>query len=397
VNAINQPSHRLEVAGIVLVALGLRPALVSIGPTIVTIQDYFGMSHFAAGALVSIPDLLMGILALPTPWLVKKLGRDNLIIGALLLLAVSTLARAIAPGVVSLLLSTAGVGAGIAVAGTLLSGFVKATFPAKAAFMMGIYATSLSLGSTLAAVSTAPVLEAAHSWRVATGMWALPAMAGVVAWLLVAAKEKKALKGLHVPQKIEIPWKDGLAWRIALFFAGVNLIFYALVAWTAPMFIEYGLPVGAAGFILGCFTFFFTLSSLFFGTVSKSVDRRIWLIVSSQIALVGLVLMYIFPGALPFVFIAVVAVGLGGSFTLSMTLPLDNTNNPQETNAWTAFVLTVGYLIAAVGPLLLGAIRDLTGDFQASLLTLIGFAAIMTLIGGSLKPRKRKLQETVSQ
>ena len=116
-NESNKTTNGLAMAGIILVAVALRPSLVSIGPTIDTIQKYFGMSHFTAGALISIPDFLMGLLALPTPWLVKKLGRDNLIMGSLLLIAASTLARAFVPGVASLLLCTAGVGIGIAISG----------------------------------------------------------------------------------------------------------------------------------------------------------------------------------------------------------------------------------------------------------------------------------------
>jgi len=373
-------------AGIILVALALRPSLVSIGPAIATIQHYFGMSHSMTGLLVSIPDLLMGMLALPAPWLMKKLGRDKLIIGSLLLIAASTIARAYSPGVTSLLLCTAGVGAGIAIAGTLLSGFVKATFPTRAAFVMGIYSTSLSLGSTLSAVTTAPVLKATNSWRVAIGIWAVPAVIGLIAWLFVAAKEKKAPVGKKSSRRGDIPWKNITAWKIALFFACVNIIFYSLLAWTAPLFIDHGLSTSMAGYVLGCFTFFFMLSSPVFGTLSKSLDRRSWLFASAVITLSGLLTIALLPGFLPFVIIAVMAVGLGGAFTLGMTLSLDNTRHPEETNAWTAFILTIGYLVAAVGPILLGRLRDVTGTFLVPMLTLSGVAIVMLVLALTLKP-----------
>ncbi|MGI3903158.1 MAG: hypothetical protein ACRYGP_03445 [Janthinobacterium lividum] len=99
----------------------------------------------------------MGLLALPTPWLVRRFGRDPVLLGALLLLCVATLGRSLSADVTTLLLATAGVGAGIAIAGALMAGFVKARFPTKAAMMMGIYATALSLGSTLSAGATGPV------------------------------------------------------------------------------------------------------------------------------------------------------------------------------------------------------------------------------------------------
>lgn len=380
-------------AGIIFVALALRPALVSLGPALVAIRNDFEMSHFAAGALISIPDLLMGLMALPTPWLMKKIGRDNLVFASLGLVAISTVARAYAPNIGFLLLYTAGVGTGIAIAGTILSGFVKANFPTRTAFVMGIYAASLSIGSTLSAFSTAPLLKVTGSWRIATGVWALPAVAGLVAWFIVKVKETKYVKSPIVFDTPKIPWKNGLAWRIAIFFACVNLIFYAMITWTASMFIENGLPGNIAGSILGFFTLIFTLSSFTIGGFSKSRDRRTLLIGSSQVTLVGFILMYFFTGAVAIVFVGIVAAGLGAAFTLAMTLPLDNTLDPDETNSWTAFVMTIGYLIAAAGPLLLGLIRDMTGDFKIPVLTLMGVSMGMILIGNSLKPRKLRFSD----
>ncbi|WP_345952891.1 MFS transporter [Mucilaginibacter sp. PAMB04168] len=375
------------IIGIILVALALRPSLVSIGPSLASIKGYFGLSHASAALLISIPDLLMGVLALTIPWLVNKMGRNPLIIGSLVVIAVSTLARAYSNNLTTLLLTTVGIGTGIAIAGALLSGFVKANFPAKAALVMGIYSTSLSLGSTLSAVATAPILKLTNSWREATGIWALPALFGLIAWLFVYAKESKLPEIPRDPGCSKIPWKNGMAWRIALFFACVNFLFYSLLAWTATLYIEHGMSINSAGYILGCFTFFFMLSSPIFGALSKSVDRRGWLVASSAIALSGLLMIAFNPGFAPFVMIAIMAFGLGGTFTLGMTLPLDNTNHPDETNAWTAFVLTIGYLLASCGPLLLGKLRDLTGGFQVPMLTLVVIATAMLLLGLTLKPK----------
>lgn len=98
----------------------------------------------------------MGALALPTPWLARRFGRDRVILTALVVLFGSILVRAFAGSVGQLLASTFGVGAGIAIAGAL-GGFIKARFPTRAALFMGLYATSLSLDSTVSAALTGPV------------------------------------------------------------------------------------------------------------------------------------------------------------------------------------------------------------------------------------------------
>jgi CP family cyanate transporter-like MFS transporter len=81
------------------------------------------------------------------------------------------------------------------------------------------------------------------------------------------------------------------------------------------------------------------------------------------------------------------AFGLGGAFTLGMTLPLDHADTVEETNAWNAFVLTVAYLVASLGPLAMGSIRDWTGGFVFSFGMLVLVAIGMLALTPYLKPR----------
>ena len=74
---------------LVLIGVNLRPGIVSIGPL-----------------LPSIPDVLMGLLALPTPWLARRFGRDRVILAALFVLFAATLGRAFAGSVAQILLLT---------------------------------------------------------------------------------------------------------------------------------------------------------------------------------------------------------------------------------------------------------------------------------------------------
>jgi CP family cyanate transporter-like MFS transporter len=385
------PALGLGVVAIVLVALALRPSIVSIGPILPRIIEAFALSHAQASLLTAIPDLLMGLLALPAPWLAHRFGRDKTIVTALAILCVATFARAFAPDVLTLLLSTVGVGAGIAVTGTLLSGYVKVNYPTRAAWVMGIYVTGLSFGSTLSAVITAPLAESVGDWRLPAGVWSVLGLLATLAWACVywqhARQHDASQKTVAV--RAPLPWRNALAWRIAAFFACVNLIFYAMVTWTAAVFLEHGLSSSMAGVLLGCFTAAFMLASPVFGACSKSLDRRKWLVASAAMTLLGLLVMNVAPLWAPIPVIAFTAFGLGGAFTLGMTLPLDNTVNASETNAWTAFVLTIGYLIAATGPLAFGYLRDVTGSYDSSLYLLMLMAGVMMVIACWLKPDGR--------
>ena len=381
----------LAITSIVLVAIDLRPGIVSIGSILPAIREEFGLSHAGASLLTTIPDLLMGLLALPTPWLAKRFGRDKVILAALVLLSGSTLGRAFAPNTPIVLLATAGVGAGIAIAGALIAGFIKANFPTRAAVLMGIYATALSFGSTISAAATGPIAQMApRGWRFASGSWSLLGVTAILAWGVVTFHERR-LKPTNAtaPPHVPLPLRNRTAWLVALFFALNNFLFYALLAWTAPMSREYGKSPAFAGLLLASFTAAFMFGNPVFGALSKAHDRRGWLAVCALLTAAGLVPLAIAPNLAPFLWVPLAAFGLGGGFTLGMTLPLDNTHSVHEANVWNAFVLTVGYLVAAAGPLMMGALRDATGTFLLPIWILVILTGAMLALTPLLQPHKR--------
>lgn len=376
------------VLAIVLVAISLRPGIVAMGPALPAIIEAFQLSHAMASMMTAIPDVLMGALALPTPWLVRRFGVNKVLMLALGLLSISILVRAWAGASSVLLLATLGVGAGIAVAGAMFAGIVKASFANRAALMMGIYATALSLGSTLSAGLTGWILQSA-GWRSAIGLWASLGLIAMLAWWCVIRKSAHAQPGGvtgEVPViQTRLPLRSPVAWMVALFFACVNFLFYSILTWTAAMYQENGMPAAEAGAVLASFTFCFMLSSPLVGMGSRNIDRRRWLAGCSLLATIGLAGMAT-PGSWPWLWVPVTAFGLGGAFTLAMTLPLDHTHTPDAANRWNAFVLTIGYLIAATGPFIMGLLHDISGDFVGGYQLLVAVSSLMLALSAMLKP-----------
>lgn len=376
------------VVAIVLVAISLRPGIVSMGPALPAIIDNFHLSHAMASMMTAIPDVLMGALALPTPWLVRRFGVNRVLMLALVLLSLSIGLRAYASNSLILIATTVGVGAGIAIAGAMFAGIAKASFANHAAFIMGIYATALSLGSTLSAGFTGWILQEA-GWRPATGIWAVFGLIAVVAWWQVIRKSA-TLRQVSAPPALattaaRLPIHTPVAWLIALFFACINFLFYSILTWTAAMYQERGLPTAEAGAVLASFTFCFMLASPVAGMYSRQLDRRGWLAGCALLSTAGLVGMAT-PGASPWLWVPLTAFGLGGAFTLAMTLPLDHTHSPDAANRWNAFVLTIGYLIAATGPFIMGWMRDVSGHFNGAYQLLVGVSVLMLVLATRLKP-----------
>lgn len=376
------------VVAIVLVAISLRPGIVSMGPALTAIIDTFRLSHATASMMTAIPDVLMGALALPTPWLVRRFGVNRILMLALALLSLSIAVRAYAGTSAVLIMATVGVGAGVAVAGAMFAGIAKASFANHAAFIMGIYATALSLGSTLSAGLTGWMLQLA-GWRLATGVWAVFGLIAIVAWGLVIQKSvttrQASVTSSTATAQSRLPLHTPVAWLIALFFACVNFLFYSILTWTAAMYQERGMPAAEAGVVLASFTLCFMLASPVVGMYSRHVDRRGWLASCALLSTIGLAGMAT-PGASPWLWVPLTAIGLGGAFTLAMTLPLDHTHSPDAANRWNAFVLTIGYLIAATGPFTMGWMRDASGQFEGAYQLLVGVSILMLVIATRLKP-----------
>jgi CP family cyanate transporter-like MFS transporter len=66
-------------------------------------------------------------------------------------------------------------------------------------------------------------------------------------------------------------------------------------------------------------------------------------------------------------------------FPMILTLPLDLAHRPADVGAFAALMLGGGYVLAAIAPLVLGAVRDETGSFAASLWMLVALAAALVL------------------
>ena len=340
----------------VVIAMALRPGIASIGPVLPLISREFSLSHAVASLLTTIPTLLMGLLALPTSWLARCFGRHEVLLASLVLLFVSMAARAFASNVSVLLLTTAGVGAGIAIAGTLFAGIIKARFPRKVAMMMSVDATSLAFSTTVSAAATGPIAAFAgeHGWRLGTGIWRPIALIGVFAGLAILVWERRefSVASAQRASAAQSPLRNRTAWLVATFFACDNVLFFALLSWISPIYLEHGLSATSASFVLATFAATFTVAIPVFGSLSRGQDRRGWLAACAALAGAGTLGLALAPLLMPRVWIAVAAFGLGGGFTLGMTLPLDNARSADEANTWNAFVMTIGYLIAAAGPFL---------------------------------------------
>jgi MFS transporter, CP family, cyanate transporter len=378
------------IACLLVLSFALRPGIVSIGPALPQIQHAFGLTYSESSLLTSIPDVCMGLFVLCVPGISRRLGVDRTILFSLLLLTVAMLCRALSHSIPVLLFWTAMVGMGIAIVGGLMGGWIKKHFPDESSLFMGLYAGGLSVGATVAAGGTGLIDHLTSNWRVGIGAWGALGVTAIVSWLSLSRRlsaEAGNASRATVRTTIILPWGNWRAWLLAIFFGLCQFIAYACLAWIAPWNFEVHASKIPSGLMLGLFTLLLAAGSFVAGALArKTPDRRMLLAIGSAMTAIGFAGLVFAPTSLPVVFVALIAFGQGGCFALGMTLPLDFADTPEDAHAWTMLILFAGYLIAALGPLIFGYLRDRTGGFLHSFATLL----VISLVSLALTPVLRR-------
>ena len=178
---MSRDRRALLLVAIVLVAVNLRFAITSVGPVVDDIRDDLGLSSAVAGLLTTTPLLALGLVAPFGPPLGRRFGPERVLLCCLLAIAAGIALR-LAGTVAPLFLGTVVAGCGIAIGNVMVPVIVKARFRESAAATMGIYAAALSGGAALATGLTVPLEHATGSWRVALGVWGIPALVAAVVW-----------------------------------------------------------------------------------------------------------------------------------------------------------------------------------------------------------------------
>jgi CP family cyanate transporter-like MFS transporter len=362
-------------AALFLAALALRPQLVGIGPLLPRIEEDLAVSHAVAGLLATVPVLCMGLFAPTAPYLSGRIGTRYGIAACLALLAVFGAARAVAPGALLVILLTFPVGMGIALAGALLPVAVKERFPYRPAFATGVYATAINLGSAIASALAVPIALATGGWRGTLAVFAGFAAGLLVAWIVLTRREPRFQRADARPPRL--PFRSGVAWVLAAIFGLLGIIFYGLNSWLADSFVERGWTETRAGALVAVMNAAAIPAGLLVTWLAdRAGSRRLYLVTASATMLLGVIGLAAVPNG-AWVWATLVGMANGTLFPLILTLPLDVAEHPAQVGAVVGLMLGFGYVLAAVSPFALGAIRDATGSFTAALWAIAAAGAVL--------------------
>jgi CP family cyanate transporter-like MFS transporter len=374
---------------VVAVAVNLRPAIAAVPPVLGAIRSDLGLSATGAGLLTALPVVCMGLFAPVGAALGRRVGREAAVSCALALVGCGTLVRGLAASAVPLYGGTLVAGIGIAMGGALLPGVVKAWFPSRAGAVTGLYTAGLVAGAMLASAATAPLVDALGvGWPAAIGAWGLLAVAALAAWMLVTRRRHAA--GEPAPGRLRLPWGSGVAWRITVYMGSQSLLYYATLTWLSPLYLAAGWSASRAGLLLGLFSLTQVFSALAVpALVDRGGDHRPWIALCVGTVTVMLGALGLAPTAAPWVWAALLGLGVGGMFAIALTLLVRQAATPAAAARLSGMALLVGYLLAATGPVLAGALYDAAGSYRLPFLALAGIGAATLAVGVSVRPGDR--------
>jgi len=380
------------VVALLVVALALRPQLAAVGPLADSIIAELGVTHAFVGLLTAIPVLCMGAFALFGPSLAHLVGVRAGIGLSVAVLVLFAILRTILPGEVPLLLLTFGVGIGTGIIGPILPMFVRGRTPSHMVAGTAAYAAGTILGAVVGSAVAVPLETLTGSWQGSMLVLSLLSGLTVVAWFLmvrgmpgVRAADGRPRARFEMPA---MPWRRIVAWAIGILFGLQSWLYYGTTAWLANVYVERGWdPVAAAGLLAVTNASSLAAIALVPALSGRGASRRALLVAGTMSSALGLAGLTLLPEpALPWT--VLIGLGLGATFTLLLTLPTDIGRDAREVGGTAAMMLVVGYLLASVAPFVLGAVRDATGDFLASLWALVAVAVVMVPLAWSLSPRR---------
>ncbi|MGH1038690.1 CynX/NimT family MFS transporter [Bacillus wiedmannii] len=391
----HQERTYLYILALFFISINLRIGITSVSPLLETIRQDLHISNFSVSFLTAIPVFCMGTFALLTGKVIKKYGAEKSIMACLILIGLATCMRAFTFSISTLFASALFIGIGIALAGPLLSGFIKEKFPTKIGLMIGIYSVGMGTGASLSAGLTIPLQHVLKgSWNMALAFWGVLTIIAIICWYPVMKRKKNT--STQNKKNSSLPLRNKKAWLFTILFGIQSGIFYSITTWLAPANQSMGVSSEQAGTLITVFTVIQMICSFFIPTLADIYkNRALWLLGSICFVLVGLSLM-IFPLTTPWVPSILLGVGLGGVFPLALMLPLYETKSSEDASAWTAMMQSGGYIIGGFIPVLAGIARDYFNSYTQVFIIMTLLSFILFLLTLIMNKMKRNAEDLVS-
>nr|WP_231630207.1 MFS transporter [Lysinibacillus sp. ZYM-1] len=356
----------LLVFGVIFIASTLRMPLTVVGPIVSFIRDDLGISYVLAGFLTTIPLLAFAIISPFAPVVARKLGLELTLFLSTILLAFGIVLRSL--GTTGLLVfGTVLIGVAISFGNVLIPGLLKLKFPYHVGLLMAFFTMSMNLTAGLGAGISYPIANSSLGWQGALAVALILVLLTILIWIPQLKMNKpEPVTTAHKTGKQPI-WKSPVTWAVTGAMGLQSLLFYTTAAWIPEIYIAQGLAPDKAGWMFSIMQFSQVPMALAVPIIaSKMTSQRPLVIMFTSFYLVGFVGVVMEWTTLGILWMILLGLAGGASFSLAMMFFTLRTRTAFEAADLSGFAQSLGYLFAAIGPILFGYLHDLFGSWNTA-------------------------------
>lgn len=381
--------HLLLIAGILFIASTLRVTFTGAAPLLDAIRADYGLSTAQTGMLTTLPLLAFGLVSPLAAGVGRRLGIERSLLVALVLICLGIGLRSL-PSTALLFGGTAIIGCGIALGNVLLPGLIKRDFSQHVARMTGAYSITMGGAAALGSAMVVPLALAGFGWHGALLMLMVFPLLALLVWLPQTRKTATApLTGSGAMHNRGI-WRSALAWQVTLFLGINSLVYYVIIGWLPAILQSLGYSEAQAGSLHGLLQLATAAPGLAIPLILHRLkDQRAIAIIVALMCAISACGLWFWPGQ-AVVWTLIFGFGSGATMILGLTFIGLRANSAHQAASLSGMAQTIGYLLAACGPPLMGKIHDANGDWQIPLLAVALISVVMALFG-ALAGRDREI------
>lgn len=376
-------------AALITMGICLRLIFGSSSAVLDEIRDAYGLSGAEVALLTTGPVICLGLFSAAAPRLARRYTAVVVATVAVTMIAIGSALR-IAPSWAVLLGGTMLAGAGIALGNVLGPVLVRIFFPHRIGLMTGLFTSMVCLSTGFASALTVPGATAlGGSWRGSLALWAIPSL--VAAALLVVVTVRYLRFRRTVPEDdgadargaARTVLRSPVAWAVTGFMGLQSLQAYALIGWIPTIYRDRGMSAEAGGAMLAIGGLLSVVTALTFPQwAARRREQRIVAVAAVALQGIGVLGVLAFGNGLgAWIANIFVGFGLGAMISLAVTMMNLRAATTSEAVSLSAMSQTVGYLFAAWGPMLMGVLHGVRGDWTLPLITLLVLLIPLLLCG----------------
>lgn len=372
----------LALLAVALISVNLRPGATSLGPLLEEVRTSLDLGGTLAGLLTALPGFAFAIAGGLAVGLARKVGLSAGITLGVVAVVVTLVARVLTDSSALFLVLTALGLAGMGLGNVLVPAWIKTHSSDGGVRLMTIYGMGLTVGGSAGPLLAAPVAAVAPGeWRGALGMWGLVAVTALIPWVIITVKDR-----VHRRAAGERPTSgirhSPTAIALTVLFGVQSTNAYVQFGWLPQIYRDAGLTAGAAGAMISIVASLGIIGGLIMPTViARSRDISGWMIGFGGLSIAGYVGLLLAPATLPWLW--AVLLGLSGfAFPTAIALITARTRDPHVTAQLSGFVQPVGYLLAGIGPFLVGLLHEMTGGWTLILVLLAATTGLGITLSG---------------